>query len=260
MAKKHFGQNFLTDPAMIERLVRLIAPETEQAFVEIGPGRGALTQALLPHVKELVALEIDKDLIPGLNQHLGQFSNCYIQQADALQFPFDQLTLPRRLVGNLPYNIASPLLFHCLQYAHCFEDLHVMLQKEVVERACAEPGSKTYGRLSVMLQYYARPSCLIKVNPSCFRPQPQVESAFMRLVPYQNKHEQADDEARFAHVVQKSFSHRRKTLRKIFKGILDEQHWQNLDIDPQQRPECLSVADFVQICNIICYNNISIGN
>lgn len=249
--KKRFGQNFLVDKAMVERLVRSIQPQAYQAFVEIGPGQGVLTRALLPHIKQLDAIEIDRDLVPDLQQSFAKASNCKIHQADALTFDFDSLSGPRRLVGNLPYNISTPILFHCVGYAHCWHDMHLMLQREVVERACAKPGSKVYGRLSVMLQYYAKVESLIPVPPDCFRPKPQVHSAWMRVIPYTQKPWPAQDETCLAQVVRQAFNQRRKTLRAIFKRQLNDRDWAAIAIDPQQRPECLDVPAFVALSNYI---------
>lgn len=252
MAKKRYGQNFLTDTGMIERLVRFIDPQLDQHVVEIGPGQAALTRALLPCVKRLDALEVDADLIEPLRADLTEYAHCYIHQADALKYDFAKLGKAMRLVGNLPYNISTPLLFHFLRYADCFTDMHLMLQKEVVERACAKPGSKVYGRLSVMLQYYAKVCYLSTIPPSCFNPRPQVNSAFMRVIPFQSKPYEAHDESIFKDVVQKAFSQRRKTLRAIFKKRLTDTDWQHLAIDSQLRPECLALSDFVNLANYIC--------
>lgn len=254
MAKKHLGQNFLNDRNMVDRLVRFVAPQLGQHFVEIGPGQGALTTALLPKIDQLDAIEIDPELVDQLRIDLQSYPHCQLHQADAGKFKFDELGDKLRLVGNLPYNLSTPLLFHFLQYATCFEDMHLMLQREVVERACAPPGNKTYGRLSVMLQYHAQVTWLTKVPASCFNPRPQVESAFMRVVPYRIRPFEATNERVFSQVVQKAFSQRRKTLRAIFKRHLTDTDWQKLDVDPRLRPECLTVEEFVRISNFICYN------
>lgn len=252
MPKKRYGQNFLTDTGVVKRLVRFIDPQFDQHIVEIGPGQGALTTQLLPCVKCLDAIEVDADLIESLRPVLDNYAHCNIYHADALTYDFAELGSDMRLVGNLPYNISTPLLFRFLRYADCFTDMHLMLQKEVVERACAKPGSKTYGRLSVMLQYYAKVCYLSTIPPSCFNPRPQVHSAFMRVTPYQSKPYEAHDESVFKDIVQKAFSQRRKTLRAIFKKRLTDQDWQYLSIDSQLRPECLAVSDFVNMANYTC--------
>jgi len=186
-ARKRFGQNFLHDPQVIQRIVNSIRPRAGQTMVEIGPGEGALTRELLPILGQLDVVELDRDLIPLLQSACTQLGELRIHQADALKFDFCQLSpgpAQLRVVGNLPYNISTPLLFHLLGMSHCIEDMHFMLQKEVVERITAGPGSGQYGRLSVMLQFHCESEMLFTVGPGAFRPAPKVDSAVVRLIPH----------------------------------------------------------------------------
>jgi len=247
-ARKRFGQNFLHDATIIDAIVRAVNPKPEQSLLEIGPGLGALTQPLLQHVSQLTAIELDRDLIQHLQQ-LPMANRLTVISADALQMDLAQLnlTLPVRIIGNLPYNISSPLLFHLLAQRTVIQDMHFMLQKEVVDRIAAEPGSRTYGRLSVMFQYYCETEPLLEVPPEAFTPAPKVQSAIIRLTP---KHSDRDEPVvfeRLQRVVQTAFAMRRKTLRNNFRQLLPAEVMESIELDWSARPETLSVAQFVAL-------------
>lgn len=248
-ARKRFGQNFLTDTMVIDRIVSAINPKAQQSIVEIGPGLGAITERFLRYVQHLQVIEIDRDLVATLaKQHGDRLS---IHSADVLKFDFSNLTnKPWRIVGNLPYNISTPLLFHLLNYAENIIDMHFMLQKEVVARICAAPRTKNYGRLSIMLQYHCQVDDLFTVANTAFDPQPKVESAIIRLKPYVKKPFVAKDETVFAKVVKTAFTHRRKTIANNLSGLLNTEDFAKLDIDPKARPETLSVREFVAMSDL----------
>ena len=255
VAKKRFGQNFLTDQGVINSLVGAIAPQAADLMVEIGPGLGALTKPLLQKLKQLHVVEVDRDIIAWMQAEYAKpaysQSNIRIHNADALKFDFSSLGQGLRVTGNLPYNISTPILFHLLANVSHITDMHFMLQKEVVERMVAQPSTPAYGRLSVMLQYHLQMDYLITVPPGAFEPAPKVESAFVRCVPHATLPFIAKDEAVFAKVVLAAFSQRRKTLRNTLKGLLADEGFSALNIDSQQRAENLSVADFVAIANYL---------
>jgi len=255
VAKKRFGQNFLTDQGVINSLVEAIAPQAADLMVEIGPGLGALTKPLLQKLKQLHVVEVDRDIIAWMQAEYAKpayaQSNIRIHNADALKFDFSSLGQSLRVTGNLPYNISTPILFHLLANVSHITDMHFMLQKEVVERMVAQPSTPAYGRLSVMLQYHLQMDYLITVPPGAFEPAPKVESAFVRCVPHATLPFIAKDEAVFAKVVLAAFSQRRKTLRNTLKGLLADEGFSALNIDSQQRAENLSVADFVAIANYL---------
>jgi len=246
--KKRFGQNFLNDPGIVRSLVEAIRPQPNDLMVEIGPGLGALTQPLLKTLNHLHAVELDRYIVTWMQSHypVGKIT---IHNVDALKFDFSTLGENVRVVGNLPYNISTPILFHLLESVTHVTDMHFMLQKEVVERMVAEPSTSEYGRLSVMLQYRLQMEYLFTVPPEAFDPAPKVESAFVRLVPYPAPPHPARDERLFARVVAAAFAQRRKTLRNTLKGILDDAGFAALSIDPQLRAENLGVAQFVAIAN-----------
>jgi 16S rRNA (adenine1518-N6/adenine1519-N6)-dimethyltransferase len=252
--KKQFGQNFLNNPAVIQHIIAAINPQADQHLVEIGPGEAALTEPLLHRVAHLDIIEIDRDLIVPLTQRFGHLSAFHLHHADALRFDYRSLRKtdqPRlRLVGNLPYNISSPLLFHLIDQADCVDDMHFMLQKEVVERLTASPGNKAFGRLSVMIQYACQTEYLFTVGPENFTPAPKVDSAIVRLQPYREKPVCADNENDFAALVKQAFSQKRKTLRNTLKNWLNSEQIEACHIDPGLRAEALSVADFVRLANI----------
>ncbi len=247
--RKRFGQNFLHDPQIIQRIVASIRPRNGQCMVEIGPGEGALTRELLPILGQLNVVELDRDLIPRLEAICASLGDLRIHQADALKFDFCQLSpgpAQLRVVGNLPYNISTPLLFHLLEMSHCIQDMHFMLQKEVVERITAKPGSGQYGRLSVMMQYYCETAMLFTVGPGAFRPAPKVDSAVVRLVPHRQSPVDVDA-SQLSQLVTRAFGQRRKTLRNNLKGLLDAEEIAALGIDPGIRPERLSLEDFARL-------------
>lgn len=250
LAKKRFGQNFLTDQAIIHSLVEAIHPQYDDLMVEIGPGLGALTQPLLKHLQQLHVVEIDRDIIQWMQQTYP-VSKVNIHHSDVLKFDFNTIGDRIRVVGNLPYNISSPILFHLLDNVSGVIDMHFMLQKEVVERMVAQPSTAAYGRLSVMLQYHLHMEYLITVPPEAFDPAPKVESAFVRCVPYQTVPYPAKNTQLFAKVVLAAFGQRRKTLRNTLKGLLDDAGFAALEIDSQLRAENLSVAQFVAIANFL---------
>ncbi len=247
-AKKQFGQNFLVDQNIIADIVRAIRPEPDDNMVEIGPGLGALTRPLLKQLNKLHVVEIDRDIIARLKTDYPQ-DKIAIHEGDALKFDFATLGTPLRIVGNLPYNISSPLLFHFSDYAARITDMHFMLQNEVVERMVAEPSTPAYGRLSVMLQYRFYMEKLLDVPPQSFRPAPKVDSAIVRMIPIPAAKITVKDEALFAKVVLAAFGQRRKTLRNTLKGYLNEADFEQLGIDAQLRAENLGVTEFTRIAN-----------
>ena len=259
LAKKRFGQNFLTDFGVINSLVAAIEPKSGQTIVEIGPGLGAMTKPLLAKIPQLHVVEIDRDIVTWMQAEYAKpayvNNTISIHNVDALKFDFAQLCSqinPKiRVVGNLPYNISTPILFHLLDNIGSIIDMHFMLQKEVVERMVAAPSTSEYGRLSVMLQYKLHMEYLFTVPPEAFEPAPKVESAFVRCVPHATLPYPAKDEAHFAKIVQAAFGQRRKTLRNTLKGLLDDASFAALNIDSQLRAENLSVADFVRISNYL---------
>jgi len=250
VARKRFGQNFLIDQGIIGAIVSAINPARTDTVVEIGPGLGAITVPLLERVDRLHVVEIDRDLIARLKkQHPPE--RMTIHEGDALAFDFASIGRDLRLVGNLPYNISTPLLFHLASYGQQVSDMHFMLQKEVVERMVAEPGCADYGRLSVMLQYSFWLEWLIDVPPASFDPPPKVDSAVVRLIPKPPELLTAKDPARLSSLVQSAFAQRRKMLRNNLKGILDDAGFAALDIAPTLRPEDLPVEDYVRIANYL---------
>jgi 16S rRNA (adenine1518-N6/adenine1519-N6)-dimethyltransferase len=245
VARKRFGQNFLNAPAIVAAIVAAIAPQRGDTVVEIGPGLGALTRPLLETVDCLHVIEIDRDLIARLKQEFSP-KRLLIHEGDALEFDFGALGRDLKIVGNLPYNISTPLLFHLAQFAAQVRDMHFMLQKEVVDRMVAAPGNSEYGRLSVMLQYRFEMERLFHVPAEAFTPAPKVESAVVRLVPRPTLAMAASDEAQFARVVSAAFSQRRKMLRNTLRDLFDADDFVALGIAPTARAEELSVAEFVR--------------
>lgn len=244
-AKKRFGQNFLHDRHMIDKIVRSIAPKACDTLVEIGPGRGAISFPLLASGCQLNAIEIDNDLIPGLTETCPTPERFHLHNADALTFNFSTIANSFRLVGNLPYNISTPLLFHLMDFTSHISDIHVMLQREVVDRIVAKPNNKTYGRLSVMLQYYCDVERLFLIPPGVFDPVPKIDSALLRLIPKKNRLLNTEQEKNLEEIVKLAFGQRRKTLRNNLKTMVNDEHWTKSTIDPQLRAENLSVEDFV---------------
>ncbi|AXS80929.1 16S rRNA (adenine(1518)-N(6)/adenine(1519)-N(6))-dimethyltransferase RsmA [Dechloromonas sp. HYN0024] len=250
VARKRFGQNFLVDHGIIAAIVSAINPGRGDTVVEIGPGLGAITEPLMQRVDHLHVVEIDRDLIARLKkQHTPQ--RMTIHEGDALAFDFASIGKDLRLVGNLPYNISTPLLFHLADYVDVVHDMHFMLQKEVVERMVAEPGNADFGRMSVMLQYRFYLEWLIDVPPESFDPPPKVQSAVVRLIPKPVSELNAKNQEKLAQVVLTAFSQRRKMLRNTMKTLLSDEAFAELGIDPTNRPENIPVEDYVRIANYL---------
>ena len=252
VARKRFGQNFLTDKMVLSDIIDAIGPRQGQAMVEIGPGLAAMTALLLKQLGHMHVVELDRDLVARLEKQFPR-EQLTIHSGDALKFDYGQIPVPEgqklRVVGNLPYNISSPLLFHLAEFAHLIEDQHFMLQKEVVERMVAEPGSKTYGRLSVMLQWRYDMSLMFIVPPTAFDPPPQVESAIVRMVPVQ--HQLPCDGNTLAAVVMKAFSQRRKVIRNCLAGMFTEAQLLACGVDPSMRPETVGLTQYVALANLL---------
>jgi len=248
-AKKHLGQNFLHDRGIIDRIVLAIDPRPGDRIVEIGPGQGALTFPLLDRHGALTAIEFDRDLLQPLAAAAASHGQLELIPGDVLGVDFTALAGggKLRLAGNLPYNLSSPILFHALDHAAAISDMHFMLQKEVVERMAAAPGSKVYGRLSVMLQAYCTVTPLLDVPPGAFRPAPKVHSAVVRLVPRAASQVGIDDPRRFADVVRAAFGQRRKTLRNALSTVMDTTAIEAAGVRPDARAEQLAVADFIRL-------------
>jgi len=254
-AKKRLGQNFLIDPNIIQRIIASINPETHERVIEIGPGLGALTKPLLSHLKQLDVIELDVNVIPKLIEYCREKEKLVIHNMDVLKFNFSEFSREinptndnkLRIIGNLPYNISTAVLFHLLKHRHVIHDMHFMLQKEVVERIISPAGNKVYGRLSVMIQTYCKVVPLFTVSAQCFRPAPKVESAILRLTPNDLYASSINDHSNFEILVRTAFSQRRKTLKNTLKNLCSPEHMLLCGIEPQQRAEELSVADFVRL-------------
>lgn len=253
-ARKRFGQNFLSSPGIIAKIVDAIHPRPGDCMVEIGPGLGAMTEPLLAKLGHLHVVEIDRDLIARLKQkHSPDVLS--IHEGDALEFDFGSLAdHDLRIVGNLPYNISTPLLFHLATFADRVRDMHFMLQKEVVDRMVATPGGSEVGRLSIMLQYRFDMERLFVVPPGAFVPAPKVDSAIVRMIPKPSAALTAKDEAVLAKVVTAAFSQRRKMLRNTLRELISEEALQSLGIAPTARAETLGVDDYVRIANALSGN------
>lgn len=249
-ARKRFGQNFLTDEKVIYSIVSAINPLPGQSLIEIGPGQGALTFELLESVGEMQAVEIDRDLIRYLRETSRQYGQLELIEADALTVDFRDLGQSLRIVGNLPYNISTPLILHLLAYVDVVQDMHFMLQKEVVQRMAAKSGSKTYGRLSVMTQSVCDARLLFLVPPECFTPAPKVESAIVYLAPRKVPLE-ISDRTHFAAIVTEAFNQRRKTLRNVWRNRITPEELEQLDINPTLRPERVTLEEFVKVSNFL---------
>lgn len=249
-AKKHFGQHFLHDPLVIGKIITAIAPQAGDQLIEIGPGLGAITLPLLDAAGKLAAVELDRDVIPELQARATGHGELTVHQGDALKFDFTALAgagKKLRLVGNLPYNVSTPLLFHFLAQRDVIADMHFMLQKEVVERMAAAPGSRDYGRLTVMLAAYCTVTPLFAIGRGAFQPPPKVESAFVRLTPHTAPPFPIPDAARFKQIVTQAFTRRRKTLRNALAGLIEADAITAAGLDLQQRPETLTPADFARL-------------
>lgn len=248
-ARKRFGQHFLNDPGVIDAIIRAISVGPDDVIVEIGPGLGAITELLAKSAGQLHAVELDRDLVARLETKYANNPRVNIVEADALRFDFSSLGPRLRIVGNLPYNISTPLLFHLLDFREQIIDMHFMLQKEVVERMAASPGSKAYGRLSIMLGCHLNVESLFDVDRSAFSPPPEVTSSIVRLDPLVSDTLTIDDEDKFSKLVSAAFMKRRKTIRNSLKEIVSDEDFAAADIDPAQRPEQLSIAQFVALSN-----------
>ena len=248
--RKRFGQNFLIDPQIVADIIRAIHPGKDDLLMEIGPGLGALTRPLLQSLDHLQVVEIDRNIVERLHREFSE-ERLTIHSADALEFDFSVLGKNLRVVGNLPYNISTPLLFHLARFADGIQDMHFMLQKEVVARMVAQPSTSDYGRLSIMLQCRFEMEQLFIVPPECFHPAPKVESAVVRMIPRRQPLIEASKESIFAGIVSAAFSQRRKTLRNTLHGYLKPEDYTALEVDPGKRAENLSVTQFVAIADYL---------
>lgn len=252
--RKRFGQHFLCDQSVIHRIVHAIAPRRGEHLIEIGPGQGAMTLPLMKQMHEMEVIELDRDLIDELSSRVQPFGRLIVHNQDVLTFDFTAARVDDRLlrvVGNLPYNISTPLIFHLLAHAAVIHDMVFMLQKEVADRLAAAPGSHAYGRLSVMVQYHCEAQHLFDVAPSAFYPPPKVQSSIIRLRPYCKRPFVANNEQQFEALVKAAFAARRKTLKNNLKTMVPNEVWAALNIDPGLRAEVLPVSDFVRLSNAL---------
>ncbi|WGL98781.1 16S rRNA (adenine(1518)-N(6)/adenine(1519)-N(6))-dimethyltransferase RsmA [Arsenophonus sp. aPb] len=252
-ARKRFGQNFLTDPFIIDNMVTAFNPKPDQAIVEIGPGLGALTLPVSEHIENMTVVELDRDLAARLAAHPALSAKLTIIQDDAMTIDFGAIAKekgqPLRVFGNLPYNISTPLMFHLFTYTNAIADMNFMLQKEVVNRLVAGPNTKTYGRLSVMAQYYCQIIPILAVPPSAFTPAPKVDSAVVRLIPHQRNPYPICDVKLLSRITTQAFNQRRKTIRNSLSDLFSVQDFEQLGIDPNCRAENISVENY---CNLAC--------
>ena len=256
-AKKRFGQNFLHNDAVISDIIDAINPEPGENLVEIGPGLGALTEPVVERAKKLSVVELDRDLAKRLRHHPFLAPHLTIYETDALSFDFAQLATdekPLRIFGNLPYNISTPLIFHLLTFKDKVQDMHFMLQKEVVQRMAAGPDCKAYGRLSIMTQYQCQVIPVMEIGPEAFKPAPKVDSAIVRLVPHSNINNPVKDIAALNTVCLAAFNQRRKTIRNGFKNLISVAQLESLNIDANLRPENLTLDDYIMLANFIVDN------
>lgn len=253
-ARKRFGQNFLQDQAIIEDIIAAISPQQGEHVVEIGPGQGAITAPLLDSGADVDVVELDRDLIPVLQNKFSTKNNLTVHEADALSFDFASLVgdgESLRVIGNLPYNITTPLLFHLLEQADSISDMCFMLQKEVVERICAQPGTKSYGRLSIMIQYQCEAELLFIVPPEAFDPIPKVDSAIIYLKPLSTPRGGSIEIERLNKVVTAAFSQRRKTLSNTLKNIISSEQILTVGLQPEQRAETVTIEQFVALAKLV---------
>jgi 16S rRNA (adenine1518-N6/adenine1519-N6)-dimethyltransferase len=253
--RKRFGQNFLHDPGVIAKIVSVIGPQPGESLVEIGPGKGAITVPLLKQAGAMHVIELDHDLVEPLKLACKDIGRLEVINKDALRVNICEIAAqqPIRVVGNLPYNISTPLIFHLLGQRDCIRDMHFMLQKEVVNRLAAKPGGGEYGRLSVMVQYYCEVTPLFTIGAGAFSPAPRVESAFVRLTPYDTLPVKAGNEPLFAQLVRQAFSQRRKTLRNSLSSMMSTEQIEAAGIAPGLRAEMLSVAEFVALTEQVAH-------
>ena len=250
-ARKRFGQHFLTSIDTIEQIVAAISPQEGESIVEIGPGQAAITAPLASSATTLHAIEFDRDLIAKLKRQFQDRENVFIHEADALQFDFSTLGNSIRVVGNLPYNISTPLLFHLLAFRDIVTDMHFMLQKEVVDRMSATPGNKNYGRLTIMLGCQLEVVPLFDVPPDAFTPPPKVMSSVVRMRPLPSNRFDIQDPQILEQVVKQAFSRRRKTLRNALQGHADEADMESAGLDPRKRPEQIPVDGWINLANLL---------
>ena len=250
--RKRFGQNFLVDERAVHAIIRAISPQSDEHLVEIGPGQGALTHWLVQECGQLDVVELDRDLVEYLRAKFASETKLHIHSGDAMKFDFSSLggRDASRVIGNLPYNISTPLLFHLFEQSHCIKDMHFMLQKEVVDRLCAKPGGKEYGRLSVMAGYYCAMESLMEVSPESFRPQPKVTSCVVRLVPHKEKPVSIAPDI-LSRVVAAAFSMRRKTLRNSLGNLFSAGEIESVGINPAERAERLSLAEYAELAGLL---------
>jgi len=256
-AKKRFGQNFLHNEAVISDIIDAINPEPGENLVEIGPGLGALTEPVIERAEKLSVIELDRDLAKRLRHHPFLAPHLTIYETDALNFDFAQLAIdkkPLRIFGNLPYNISTPLIFHLLTFKDKVQDMHFMLQKEVVQRMAAGPHCKAYGRLSIMTQYQCQVIPVMEIGPEAFKPAPKVDSAIVRLVPHRDIKNPVKDIAALNTVCLAAFNQRRKTIRNGFKNLISVAQLESLNIDANLRPENLTLDDYILLANFIVDN------
>jgi 16S rRNA (adenine1518-N6/adenine1519-N6)-dimethyltransferase len=249
--RKRFGQHFLTDQTTIDKIVAAIQPQSTETIVEIGPGQAAISEPLAKLAGEFLAIEFDRDLAAALKRQFATQPNVTIHEADALRFDFPSLGSDLRIVGNLPYNISTPLLFRLTECRHVIRDMHFMLQKEVVDRMAAPPGNKTYGRLSIMLGCYMEIEPLFDVPATAFSPQPKVTSSIVRLRPLPEDAYAITDHEKLSGIVAEAFSQRRKTLRNALRASATEEDLIAAGMDPASRPEQATIANYVTLANHI---------
>ncbi|VAW86372.1 SSU rRNA (adenine(1518)-N(6)/adenine(1519)-N(6))-dimethyltransferase [hydrothermal vent metagenome] len=254
-ARKRFGQNFLHDEHVIDNIVAAVNPKKSDSIVEIGPGLGALTEPLLRHCEHLDAIELDRDIIPKLAARCANTGRLDIHSIDVLQFDFTRIKTKEngklRIVGNLPYNITTPLLFHLLAQPVNIQDMHFMVQKEVAQRITAAAGENNYGRLSVMIQHACTSELLIHVGPEAFDPSPKVDSAVIRLTPHASQPWPVEDDKLFAMIVRTAFSQRRKTIRNTLKKVASIEELEEAYIDSGARPETISIKQYAALSNLL---------
>ena len=262
-ARKRFGQNFLHDTHVIQNIVAAICPQKDQFLLEIGPGLGALTEPVTEQIDRLTVLELDRDLAERLRHHPFLHQKLNVIETDAMQFDFAQLYASEKLAeeqqkirvfGNLPYNISTPLMFHLFKFCDIIQDMHFMLQKEVVKRLCAAPNSKAYGRLTIMTQYFCQVMPVLEVPPSAFKPAPKVDSAVVRLIPHQQLPHAVKDLYWLNRVTAQAFNQRRKTLRNALSTLLSPENLTALSIDLNARAENLSIADYARLADWLADN------
>ena len=254
--RKRFGQNFLHDPHIIDNIVQAVRPQPADTLVEIGPGLGAITEQLVDQVGQMAVVELDRDLIPHLKISFATRNNFHIYEGDALKFDFRRILADLggeqlRVVGNLPYNISTPLLFHLLSFHDLISDMHFMLQKEVVDRLAAGVGDSAYGRLGIMVQYYCKVEPLFVVPPTAFDPPPKVDSAIVRLVPHRQLPITTTSPEQLGKLVTQAFNQRRKTVRNALKSIATDALLQQAGINPEHRPEQISLAQYASLNDLI---------